>query len=175
MALGPPNPLIARDLEAAFAALDSPEQLPPLLDLVLAEPEAGERVAQSELANPTTKPRALAALLVQAEAMIRRGQGKAAVLVLGKALGLQEWMGQEFSGLTLAMLAEAQALWGNLGKAQQTAEKALERSQDPYSQSRALWAMSKATGEASWAGKARDAAAESGCARWVEYLGIRVP
>lgn len=138
-----------------WASFETLEQLPQLLELVLAQPEIGERLAQAELEKPTDKPRALAALLIQAEVLLRQGEGKAAVLVLGKALGLQEWMGQEFSGLTLAMLAEAQVLWGHSRKAKQTAEKALQRSQDSYNQSRACWAMFKATGELFWLEKAR--------------------
>ena len=162
-----PTPNNLTDFWASFESL---EQLPQLLELVLSQPKIGERLAQEELENPTDKPRALAALLMQAEVLLRRGEGKAAVLVLGKALGLQEWMGQEFSGLTLAMLAEAQALWGHLRKAKQTFEKALERSADPYSQSRANWAMFKATGEVEWLEQARSRVADLPYPNWQRIL-----
>lgn len=158
----------ANNLTNVWASFEALEQLPQLLELVQSQPEIGERLAQAELANPTDKPRALAALLMQAEVLLRKGEGKSAVLVLGKALGLQEWMGQEFSALTLAMLAEAQVLWGHSRKAQQTAAKALERSDHAYTSSRANWAMFKATGELNWLEKAR--AEALGFPNWQSHL-----
>ena len=157
-------------LTESWASFEALEQLPQLLELVHSHPEIGERLAQAELENPTDKPRALAALLIQAEVLLRRGEGKAAVLVLGKALGLQEWMGLEFSGLTLAMLAEAQVLWGHSRKAQQTAAKALERSDHAYTSSRANWAMFKATGDVTWLEQARSRVVSLPYPNWQRIL-----
>lgn len=115
-----------------------------LLELTLLYPQQADALARAELSNPKDQTRALAACLLQAEVFLRKGEGKPAVLILGKALGLQEYMAQEFSGLSLALLAEAQALWGHPRKAQETALKALERSSAPYTQSRAHFALYRA-------------------------------
>lgn len=115
-----------------------------LLDLALPYLAKAHALAEAELAHPQDKTRALAACLLQAEANLRKGQGKQAVVILGQALGLQEHMAQAFSALSLALLAEAQALWNHPQKAQQTALKALERSSDPYSRSRAHFALYRA-------------------------------
>lgn len=132
-------PQWTRWLEAERSAM-----LAGLLDLSLANPAQAYALAEAELANPQDKTRALAACLLQAEANLRQGQGKQAVLILGQALGLQEHMAQAFSALSLALLAEAQALWNHPRKAEETARKALERSADPYSRSRAHFALYQA-------------------------------
>ncbi len=141
-----------------------------LLDVSLIHTEQAYQLAENELSNPTDKPRALAACLLQAEFFLRQSRGKKAVLVLGTALGLQEYLGQRFSGLSLALLAEAHAGWGRPRKAEETAHKALERSHDPYTQSRAHFALYKALHNPNDLQAARHEAQQADFQHWIEYL-----
>ncbi|WP_018467710.1 hypothetical protein [Calidithermus timidus] len=122
------------------------------------------RLSEEELQAPADKERALMALLMQGQALLRQGRGKDAVLVLGQSLGVQEFGGGEFSGLSLALLAEAHWLWGKGPKARQTAEKALQRCADAYSQARAYRVWHLVTGDAGALEQARQLAEGLGIA-----------
>lgn len=124
----------------------------------------------AELEAPRDRERALMAILLEGDALLRLGKAKEAVLALGRALGLQEWGGGEFSGLSLALLAQAQAEWGKRPKALQTATKALERATDPYTMSRALFAFYQATQEARYLEQSRAEARSANSARWLRHL-----
>lgn len=141
-----------------------------LLDVSLTHTKQAYQLAEEELSSPTDKTRALAACLLQAEFFLRHSRGKEAVLVLGKALGLQEYLGQRFSGLSLALLAEAHADWGRPRKAEETARKALERSPDPYTQSRAHFALYKALQNPDDLQAARHEAEQADFQYWIAYL-----
>ena len=117
----------------------------------------------------------LMSLLLEGEALIRAGRAKeAAARVLPMALGFQEMQGRPFSPISLALLAEAQAIWGK-GKtrAKELSEKAFRRARelrDPYGASRALWAMHLATGEPGPLEMARIEAEKARHAPWEAFL-----
>jgi tetratricopeptide (TPR) repeat protein len=104
-------------------------------------------LSEAELRAPSDEERALMALLMRGQALLRQGRGREAVLALGQALGVQEFGGGEFSALSLALLAEAHRLWGKEPKARQTAEKALRRAADAYAQARAYRVWHLITGD----------------------------
>ncbi len=129
--------------------------------------EVAEAVGASELY--------LMALLLEGEALIRMGRAKeAASGPLARAMGFQEFLGQPFSPVSLALLAEAQALWGK-GKKRplELAEKAYRRAvelRDPYGASRALFAWHLASGDPDKLEAARHQAALAGHAIWQRFL-----
>ncbi|MFZ5992889.1 MAG: hypothetical protein ACOYW9_14120 [Deinococcota bacterium] len=133
-------------------------------------PEEIRFQSDAELGAPKDRERALMAMLLEGEALLRQGRAKEAVLVLGQALGLQEWGGGGFSGLSLALLAQAQAAWGKPSKARQTAEKALERARDAYTRSRALYALYQATQETPYLEQSRAEAGRANLRLWLEHL-----
>lgn len=135
-----------------------------------AAPEEIRLQAGDELRAPKTRERALMAMLLEGDALLRLGWAKEAVLALGQALGLQELGGGEFSGLSLALLAQAQAAWGKRSKARQTAEKALERAKDAYTRSRALFALYRATKEPQYLEQSRTEANRENLRFWLEHL-----
>lgn len=153
--------------------LERQRMLAGLLDVSLTHAEQAYQLAESELSNPTDKTKALAACLVQAEFFLRQGQGKEAVLILGKALGLQEYSGQGFSGLSLALLAEAHASWNRPRKAEETVYKAQERTSDPYTQSRAHFALYKALQNQGDLQAARHEAEQAGFKHWINFLNTQ--
>jgi tetratricopeptide (TPR) repeat protein len=143
------------ELLAGFErALDQPQ-------LVLSQ-------AEQALQDPSNKAQFYAACLLKGETLLRLKRPREALLALAPALGIQEHMGQEFSGLSLALLAEAQAAWGKKAKAIQTAHKALTRSNDAYSKSRASYALWLASGETQWLEAARHEATDY--PPWLAYL-----
>lgn len=139
------------------------------LAFAVAPEEAGARAA-AELKDPGDRERARMAMLFEGDALLRVGRAKEAVLALGQALGLEEWGGGGFSGLALAVLAQAQAVWGKRSKARQTAEKALERAKDAYTHSRALFALYRATKETHYLEQSRTEANRANLRFWLEHL-----
>ena len=139
--------LAEADLVKAWSLYSSETELVGLLELTLTQPQLALSLAAQELQNPSSKARIYAACLLRGEALLRLGQAKEAVLALAPALGVQEHMNREFSALSLAFLAEAQAAWDKKPKAIQTARKALERARDAYAKSRANFALWLATEE----------------------------
>lgn len=138
------------DLIKAWALYTSEADLVGLFELTLAQPQLALSLANQELQTLSTKSRFYAACLLKGEALLRLQKPKEAVLALAPALGIQEQMNREFSSLSLALLAEAQAAWGKKLKAKQTAHKALERAADAYAKSRANFALWLGTGEKKW-------------------------
>jgi len=113
------------------------------------------------------------ALLAEGEALTRLGRAReAATGPLPRALGLEERSG--FSPLTLALLAEAQALWGKGGaRARELAEKAYRlaaRGRDRYAASRALFAWHLASGDPDKLEAARRQAEHVGHEPWRRFL-----
>ncbi len=153
--------------------LERRRMLAGLLDVSLIHAEQAFQLAERELSNPTDKTRALAACLLQAEFFLRRSQGKEAVWILGKALGLQEYMGQGFSGLSLALLAEAHACWNRPRKAEGTARKAQERASDPYTQSRVHFARYRALHNRADLQATRHEAEQAGFKHWINFLSTQ--
>lgn len=125
-----------------------------LIDALTLHPQEAHNQAVHSLEAAQSKAQALEALLLQAQALIGLMEYRQAVMVLGQSLGLQEQMGQEFSGISLALLAEAQWGWKGPSKASQTAAKALERATDDYSRSRACWVLYCCTHQSEWRQKA---------------------
>ncbi len=129
--------------------------------------EVAERAGSYELL--------LMALLLEGEALLRMGKARgAATGPLPAAMGLQELAGRPFSAVSLALLAEAQALWGK-GKARalELAEKAYRRAvqeRDPYAASRALFAWALAAGDEDKLAAARQQAEVAGHRPWRDFL-----
>ncbi|WP_052297184.1 hypothetical protein [Marinithermus hydrothermalis] len=146
-----------------------------VVQLAWSHPAEAVRARMAEaLQAPRDRTQALAALLIQADAHLRLGEARAAVHTLARALGLQELTARAFSALSLALLAEAQAAWGHARKARETAEKALARTQDPYTRSRAYHALYRATGDAAHLEAARAEAARASDDPWRGFLaGVR--
>ena len=161
--------LAEADLAKAWSLYSSEAELVGLLELALCQPQLALSLSAQELQNPSNKARIYAACLLSGEALLRLGQAKEAVLALAPALGVQEHMNREFSALSLALLAEAQATWGKKPKAIQTARKALERAVDAYTKSRANFALWLATEEERFLESALTDA--TGFTNWLEYLG----
>lgn len=133
-------------------------------------PEEIRARSDAELRAPKDRERALMAMLLEGDTLLRRGRAKEAVLALGQALGLQELGGGGFSGLSLALLGQAQAAWGKHFKARQTAEKALERAKDAYTRSRAFFALYQAAKEAQYLEQSRAEANRANLRFWLEHL-----
>ncbi len=117
----------------------------------------------------------LMALLLEGEALLRMGKPKeAATGPLAVAMGLQEMVGQPFSAVSQALLAEAQADWGKgKTKAKELAEKAFRKARemrDAYAASRALFALYKASGDPGALAMARREAEAAGHRPWRDYL-----
>ena len=129
--------------------------------------EVAEKVGASELY--------LMALLLEGEALLRQGRAKeAASGPLALAMGFQEFLGRPFNPVSLALLAEAQALWGK-GKQKplELAEKAYRRaaeSRDPYAASRALFAWALAARDEDKLAAARRQAELAGHRPWRDFL-----
>ncbi len=116
---------------------------------------------------------AIAALMLRGEALTAQGDYRGAVHALGEALGIHEIMKRSFSPLTLALLAQAQSLWGYPQKGVELAEKAFKDARlqhDPYAASRALWALYQASGEKRYVEMALREAEAAGHRPWMEYL-----
>ncbi len=117
----------------------------------------------------------LMALLLEGEALLRMGRAKeAASGPLALAMGFQEFLGRPFTPVSLALLAEAQALWGK-GKKKplELAEKAYRRAveaRDPYGASRALFAWYLASGDPDKLEAALHQAELAGHAPWAAFL-----
>ncbi len=148
------------------------------LEVLTGEPErAGERAREvREVAERVgASDLYLMALLLEGEALIRRGRAQeAAAGPLALAMGFQEFLGQPFTPVSLALLAEAQARWGK-GKRKplELAEKAYRRAvelRDPYGASRALFAWHLASGDPDKLEAARHQAALAGHAVWQRFL-----
>ncbi len=117
----------------------------------------------------------LLALLLEGEALLRQGRAReAATGPLPAALGLQELAGRPFSSVSLALLAEAQGLWGKgRARAVELAEKAYRRAaieRDPHAISRALFAWAVAARDPEKLQAARHQARLAGHEPWRLFL-----
>jgi tetratricopeptide (TPR) repeat protein len=108
----------------------------------LDEAAAQYRSALSAAERERDGPLAMASLCGLGEGLLEQRLGKEAAEHFGRALGISEWLADErLTVLPLAGLAQAHALWGNPGKAEALAVRAVQRAHEPLAVARAHLAL----------------------------------
>jgi tetratricopeptide (TPR) repeat protein len=106
------------------------------------EAAAQYRAALGAAERERDGPLAMASLCGLGEGLLEQRLGKEAAEHFGRALGISEWLADErLTVLPLAGLAQAHALWGNPGKADALAARAVQRAHEPLAVARAQLAL----------------------------------